>query len=758
MKNPESNASGETTKSFMGGQKLFGRYKLARLLGRGGMGVVWLARDEKLERDVALKFLPAMFVNDRASLDDLKRETRRSLELTHPNIVRTYDFVEDNEAAGISMEYVDADTLRNRRIDQPFGIFEPPVMADWVIQLCNALDYAHHHAAIVHRDLKPANLMVNQKNHLKVADFGISRSLVESSTQVTGMHGVSGTLVYMSPQQLSGEEPTALDDVYGVGATLYELCTTRPPFYTGDISGQVYKKVAPTMTDRRISLGVAGAEIPQIWEATIAACLAKDPAERPQSAGEIAARLGLIEAASYNTPRPTSPATSRPTTVRPMNAAPPPPVPPSPPTATAPMTSPHSAPGRKFSGAMLGSALAVGVILIAAITWHFGSKRSETQPIRPAKTIADSTSSQADEKRPQGGAPTVSAAGTVWVDADPPEAIVQIGDGPPNKERKPTILTDVKAGRQTMTVSLDGYDTQTFDVDVKEIGMTKAGKVKLSRSTGAFRIMSVPPKLTYELKELKGGDHKFTKTGTTDDPVNVDAGDYEITLIRNNWKPLLKPVTVVKGKNVDVLFEYPTGLVHITSDPPGATIIRSTVQPPQPVAESSQAAPQVSQSEPEPPQAETQSTQEGATPAPAAKELTKREKTAAKNAATAAKRAAELAAKNAAAEAEKTAREERDNAIQSGTKLSAAPLWHEEPPGPVRYFATLEGYEPAEVTGDVLAGVELSLTVTLKKIGASKAPAKQPIHHRPRQRDDDDDQPEEHHHHIKEFFLRHFFG
>src|SRR3977135_3600204 len=102
-----------TMRDFSGGQKVFNRYTLIKTLGRGGMGIVWLARDEELERDVALKFLPDLIVHDRALLNELKRETRRSLELTHKNIVRIHDFVFNETSGCISMEYVDGDTLSN---------------------------------------------------------------------------------------------------------------------------------------------------------------------------------------------------------------------------------------------------------------------------------------------------------------------------------------------------------------------------------------------------------------------------------------------------------------------------------------------------------------------------------------------------------------------------------------------------------------------------------------------------------------------
>src|SRR5437667_10287427 len=107
---------GQTIRGLADGQKLFGRYTLQRTLGRGGMGVVWLARDDELERPVALKFLPELVATDRVMLADLKRETRKSLELTHTNIVRIYDFISDDSSAAISMEHVEGDTFANMRI------------------------------------------------------------------------------------------------------------------------------------------------------------------------------------------------------------------------------------------------------------------------------------------------------------------------------------------------------------------------------------------------------------------------------------------------------------------------------------------------------------------------------------------------------------------------------------------------------------------------------------------------------------------
>ncbi len=262
------------------------------------MGVVWLARDDQLERDVALKFLPDLIIHDRAVLSDLKRETKRSLDLTHKNIVRIYDLVQDARSACISMEdNVDGDTLSALRVENEYKVFQSADLETWVSQCCEAMEYAHVHARVVHCDLKPSNLMVNSKGILKITDFGIARSLSDSASMLTMARHTTGTLLYMSPQQLEGEKPSHLDDIYSFGATLYELLASKPPFYRGQIDRQIRERIPPSLTLRRQELDIGGdIEIPATWEQTIAACLAKNPGQRPQSAEEVAQRLGLARA------------------------------------------------------------------------------------------------------------------------------------------------------------------------------------------------------------------------------------------------------------------------------------------------------------------------------------------------------------------------------------------------------------------------------------------------------------------------------
>jgi serine/threonine protein kinase/TPR repeat protein len=279
---------------FGPGQKIFRRYILQKILGRGGMGIVWLAWDEDLERLVALKVLPETLCHDHASLQALKRETKLGLHLAHPNIVRIYDFQRDDNAAAISMEYVDGATFSEVRTTKPTQVFDPTDLHIHIEALCDALNYAHTRERIVHRDLKPRNLMLNSQGDLKIADFGISRSISESMIMLTGKIGSSGSPPYISPQQWDGDPPTPLDDIYSVGATLYELLSSKPPFIGVVDWRQVHHKIPPSISKRRADLGIQdAAPIPAEWEETIAACLAKKPKDRPQTVRDLQARLTI---------------------------------------------------------------------------------------------------------------------------------------------------------------------------------------------------------------------------------------------------------------------------------------------------------------------------------------------------------------------------------------------------------------------------------------------------------------------------------
>jgi serine/threonine protein kinase len=541
MEHPLSDLDmGEKVEAFSGGQRLVNRYKLVRVLGQGGMGVVWLARDEELDRDVAMKFLPAIVVNDRAGLTELKRETKRSLELTHPNIVRIYDFVQDSSIAGISMEYVECDTLRNRRLDQPSGVFEAAELGPWVRQLCSALDYAHTQAAIVHRDLKPANLMINSRSQLKVTDFGISRSLVDSVSQISLQRNISGTLVYMSPQQLAGERPTPSDDVYALGATLYELMTSRSPFYSGDIPGQVHGKKPPLMRHRRESFGIAPGDIPENWETTIANCLAKEPEQRPHSAVEVAVQLGLCPAAEVTMRiKDEAALTAAPVLVPALDIS------------AAASASPSPRLSTKFARRpVLAAAVAIGLVLAAAGWFGLQGWRQPAAISAPAR-------------------------GSIVIQTEPSGATVKIGDAP--SHISPTVFSELSPGPHPVSIEHDGFESKTLNVDVKPGQPTDLGTITLTRSTGSLRITTNPSGLNCEMRSESNPFQPVSGVAPMD-VKELETGNYEIKVSRKGWPLQTRTVAVTRGILRQVFFDFAGTEVTITSTPPGAAVFRDKEQ------------------------------------------------------------------------------------------------------------------------------------------------------------------------------------
>ncbi|NJM54692.1 MAG: serine/threonine protein kinase [Verrucomicrobiae bacterium] len=259
------------------------------------MGVVWLARDNRLDEGVALKFLAGEISHDTEALADMRRETLKSRRLSHPNIIRIHDLHEaPDEAPFISMEYIEGKPLNVLKTEQPQSLFSWEYLRPLVQELCAALDYAHGQK-IIHRDLKPGNMMVTADGTLKLADFGIAASASDSMSRLTRNMGSSGTPAYMSPQQMSSQSPKVSDDIYALGATLYELLTSKPPFYRGDIYRQV-KEEPPAPLDARLADLELTNDIPEDVGSLIMACLAKDPEQRPASARAVAEWLGMSPA------------------------------------------------------------------------------------------------------------------------------------------------------------------------------------------------------------------------------------------------------------------------------------------------------------------------------------------------------------------------------------------------------------------------------------------------------------------------------
>src|SRR5262249_10896515 len=215
-----------------------GRYRVLSFLGAGGMGEVYLAQDSRLDRQVALKLLPASFTKDQERISRFEREARAASRLSHPNICVIHEVGETDDGRHfITMEYIDGVTLRQRMTSEQIG---PGETLEIAIQVASGLSAAHQ-AGITHRDVKPENVMLRADGHIKVLDFGLAKlterrqggadSEAPAIASVRTDSGtVMGTARYMSPEQARGLEVDARTDIWSLGVLLYEMVAGRAPF------------------------------------------------------------------------------------------------------------------------------------------------------------------------------------------------------------------------------------------------------------------------------------------------------------------------------------------------------------------------------------------------------------------------------------------------------------------------------------------------------------------------------------------------
>lgn len=251
---------------------LANRYKIIRKIGEGGMGMVYLAEDMELgNTKVAIKFIPPMLAGNARAVKNLKKEAQTAMQLSHPNIVRLHDLHTDGHQNFLVMEYIEGKTLEEALAEKENDKLSLEELLPIAEQIAAGLDYAHS-KNVLHRDLKPSNIMTGKSGTVKLLDFGIAREMKDSFTRVTGQE-TSGTLPYMSPEQLMGENPSPSMDIYSFGAVLYECLSGHPPFYRGDIRRQIeYKK--PEILK----------EVLEHTNKALQAALAKKASERPSKA------------------------------------------------------------------------------------------------------------------------------------------------------------------------------------------------------------------------------------------------------------------------------------------------------------------------------------------------------------------------------------------------------------------------------------------------------------------------------------------
>lgn len=266
------------------GQALVGEeiagYRVERLVGRGGMGDVYRAHDDRLDRPVALKLLAERYAEDDDFRERIMRESRLAAGLDHPNVVPVYEAGRADGHVYIAMRYVDGTDLR--ALLRREGALEPARAVEIASQIANALDAAHARG-LVHRDVKPSNVLIDERGHCYLADFGLTTSVSDRGQVPEG--SLLGTLDYVAPEQIRGDELDARADVYSLGCLLFECLTGDVPFRRPSDVATIFahlEEEPPPASERRPSL-------PPALDSVLARAMAKEPAQRSASCSELVA-------------------------------------------------------------------------------------------------------------------------------------------------------------------------------------------------------------------------------------------------------------------------------------------------------------------------------------------------------------------------------------------------------------------------------------------------------------------------------------
>jgi serine/threonine protein kinase len=273
------------------GVTLNGRYTIEELLGQGGMSAVYKATDPNLRRVVAVKLIHTHLADNQEFLTRFEEEAAAVARLRHPNIVQVYDFDHDDGTYYMVLEFVPGESLnaRLRRLNQANRQLPLDEALGYLAQVSDAVEYAHRRG-MVHRDIKPANIILDVQGQAILMDFGIVKIVGGDKHTATG--AVLGTALYMSPEQIKGESAEARSDIYSLGVSLFEMLSGKPPFQADSVMTVMMMHLSDPVPDLRdLRPGVPAVVVEIIQKA-----MAKDPADRYQSAAELAAALRTAQA------------------------------------------------------------------------------------------------------------------------------------------------------------------------------------------------------------------------------------------------------------------------------------------------------------------------------------------------------------------------------------------------------------------------------------------------------------------------------
>ncbi|KAA3647726.1 MAG: serine/threonine protein kinase [Chloroflexi bacterium] len=272
------------------GKKLSDRYEIEDLLGQGGMSAVYKANDPNLRRTVAVKLIHSHLSEDAQFVSRFEEEAAAVAQLRHPNIIQVYDFSNDEETYYMVLEFLAGETLqeRQKRLSAGKKRVANKEAIENIASICDALDYAHNRG-MIHRDIKPANIMINVQGDAILMDFGVAK--IVGGKQHTATGAVVGTALYMSPEQIKGEEADRRVDIYALGVTLYEMLTGSPPFEADSAMSTLMMHVNDPVPDIR----KVNPDVPASLVQVVGKALAKDKNQRYQTAKEFADALRGID-------------------------------------------------------------------------------------------------------------------------------------------------------------------------------------------------------------------------------------------------------------------------------------------------------------------------------------------------------------------------------------------------------------------------------------------------------------------------------